>query len=122
MDLNIGAALWLAASGRGRLTAVTRDPTHNPPLPGPSVAESPSPPSNAPQQGDSPPGTSRDSSLGLHSGIHSGKPGGSKQQQHVPVYENISIVSPVYCSPARVVLLGHGADEQCAGYGRHRTR
>jgi asparagine synthetase B (glutamine-hydrolysing) len=21
-----------------------------------------------------------------------------------------------------VVLLGHGADEQCAGYGRHRTR
>ena len=23
---------------------------------------------------------------------------------------------------ARVVLLGHGADELCAGYGRHRTR
>jgi asparagine synthetase B (glutamine-hydrolysing) len=21
-----------------------------------------------------------------------------------------------------VVLLGHGADEQCGGYGRHRTR
>ncbi|KAL6765873.1 asparagine synthase-domain-containing protein [Haematococcus lacustris] len=27
-----------------------------------------------------------------------------------------------YTSPARVVLLGHGADEQCGGYGRHRTR
>ena len=26
-----------------------------------------------------------------------------------------------YCSAARVVLLGHGADEQHAGYGRHRT-
>ena len=27
-----------------------------------------------------------------------------------------------YSSAARVVLVGHGADEQCAGYGRHRTK
>jgi hypothetical protein len=27
-----------------------------------------------------------------------------------------------YRSAARVVLLGHGADEQCGGYGRHRTK
>jgi hypothetical protein len=27
-----------------------------------------------------------------------------------------------YVSQARAVLLGHGADEQCAGYGRHRTK
>eukprot|EP00884_Botryococcus_braunii_P013351 jgi/Botrbrau1/22016/Bobra.0024s0030.1 len=27
-----------------------------------------------------------------------------------------------YVSAARVVLLGHGADEQCGGYGRHRTK
>ena len=26
-----------------------------------------------------------------------------------------------YRSRARVVLLGHGADELCGGYGRHRT-
>lgn len=26
------------------------------------------------------------------------------------------------CSAAKVVLLGHGADELCGGYGRHRTR
>jgi len=26
-----------------------------------------------------------------------------------------------YRSQARVLLLGQGADEQCAGYGRHRT-
>jgi|AntAceMinimDraft_1070359.scaffolds.fasta_scaffold50398_1 asparagine synthetase B (glutamine-hydrolysing) len=26
-----------------------------------------------------------------------------------------------YRSGARVLLLGQGADEQCGGYGRHRT-
>jgi len=62
MDLNIGGALWLAASGRGALTrpaataaAAARDPA-------------------------------------------------------------------VYTSRARIVLLGHGADEQCGGYGRHRSK
>ena len=29
---------------------------------------------------------------------------------------------PLYCSAASVVLLGHGADEQAGGYGRHRTK
>jgi asparagine synthetase B (glutamine-hydrolysing) len=28
----------------------------------------------------------------------------------------------LYCSAAPVVLLGHGADEQAGGYGRHRTK
>ena len=27
-----------------------------------------------------------------------------------------------YTSAARVILCGHGADEQCGGYGRHRTK
>lgn len=27
-----------------------------------------------------------------------------------------------YKSKARIVLFGSGADEQCAGYGRHRTK
>ena len=27
-----------------------------------------------------------------------------------------------YKSNARIVLVGSGADEQCAGYGRHRTK
>ena len=28
----------------------------------------------------------------------------------------------IYHSVARIVLVGHGADEQCAAYGRHRSR
>ena len=27
-----------------------------------------------------------------------------------------------YTSRARIVFVGHGADEQCAGYARHRTK
>jgi asparagine synthetase B (glutamine-hydrolysing) len=32
------------------------------------------------------------------------------------------LAAGLYRSAARVVLLGHGADEQCGGYGRHRTK
>ncbi|CAI0463164.1 unnamed protein product [Linum tenue] len=61
MDLNIGTALWLAASGDGWTCACTR--------------------------------------------------GFSDENQRVK-----------YKSQARIVLVGSGADEQCAGYGRHRTK
>lgn len=27
-----------------------------------------------------------------------------------------------YISKSRIILVGSGADEQCAGYGRHRTK
>lgn len=60
MDLNIGAALWIAASGYGRVC------------------------------------TGKGGRLTFSEGNH--------------------------CSLARVMLVGHGIDEQCAGYGRHRTR
>lgn len=66
MDLNIGAALWLAARGAGTLVR----PGQPPPPP--------------PQAG--------------------------ANAEHT-----------LYTSQARVVLLGHGADEVFAGYGRHRT-
>lgn len=70
MDLNIGAALWLATAAVGTLHM-------------PSVAD---------------PDSSTAASAGL--------PNPAQQ----------------YRSAARVVLLGHGADEQCGGYGRHRTK
>lgn len=63
MDLNIGAAIWLAAKGEGWI-----------------------------EVGDVDART------------------GSDEARHV-----------TYRSEARVLLLGQGADEQCAGYGRHRT-
>ncbi|KAF8064596.1 Asnsd1 [Scenedesmus sp. PABB004] len=66
MDLNIGAALWLAARGEGRAFA-------------------PAP-----------------------------RPGGGRGLA--------PLGARAHRSAARVVLLGHGADEQAGGYGRHRTR
>lgn len=35
---------------------------------------------------------------------------------------NKDIQSVKYKSRAKILLLGSGADEQCAGYGRHRTK
>ncbi|KAK9788308.1 hypothetical protein WJX73_010668 [Symbiochloris irregularis] len=64
MDINIGAALWLAARAEGRL-CFAQERTRR------------------------------------HRGERSGG---------------------AWRSSAKVVLLGQGADEQCAGYGRHRTK
>ena len=66
MDLNIGAALWLATRAEGPVRQFC----------------------------------------------------GAKQ----PVPGNLQVHGQCYKSAARVVLVGHGADEQCAGYGRHRTK
>jgi asparagine synthetase B (glutamine-hydrolysing) len=66
MDLNIGAAIWLAARGEGWIE------------------------------------------IGDRKGVTAGTESDDTQRMN-------------YRSKARVLLLGQGADEQCAGYGRHRT-
>lgn len=44
------------------------------------------------------------------------------------VYEGVTSSNDVdqqhvkYISKSRIILVGSGADEQCAGYGRHRTK
>jgi len=77
MDLNIGAALWLAVGASGTLR-----------LPPPQT-----------QLGEA----------------------GAAAPQQPAANQRLTDGQP-YTSAARVVMLGHGADEQCAGYGRHRTR
>ncbi|KAK9835136.1 hypothetical protein WJX81_000522 [Elliptochloris bilobata] len=76
MDLNIGAALWLAAQAVGRVRLVpARPPSASSTSPGAVTGEAP-----------------------------------------------LYWAGGVYRSAAHILLVGHGADEQCAGYGRHRSR
>lgn len=131
MDVNIGAALWMAAQAEGKLTVIK----------GSAAATSPIHPSTRATQ-----------SANTHHHHHQrqqqqqdyltiaqqqsqtpakrcGASPEPKQmlplaQQHDPAEHNTQTQDCSqrwYRSAARVVLLGHGADEQHAGYGRHRT-
>lgn len=87
MDLNIGAALWLATRAEGRVLVAG---------PGGSCATE--------GIADRLPGGARSSSDDSGSGGGSSRSTGSG-----------SAVLPLYRSAARLVLLGHGADELCGG-------
>ena len=120
MDLNIGAALWLAAQAEGPVLihrprqSPAASPTHSAP-----PADQPSPCDQAAQQQH----IYGQTADGVVKSVGRGEPAGSGN-----VKEDVGqIRSGVeeggrYRSRSRVVLLGHGADELCAGYGRHRTR
>ena len=122
MDLNIGAALWLAARARGRLRVFGPAAKKEPEEAGPSreTAELGSPCScQDPGAQDSPKHqgswTAKPEEAGpscAASACSRQDPGGQDDNQH----------QGVWMSQARVVLLGQGADEQCGGYGRYRTR
>ncbi len=99
MDLNIGAALWLAVAGQGSL----RLPSPAPPTPHPASRPAPAP------------AHVTRNSIGQAKSPATEAAGG---ETAVPDGEDL----PFYGSAARVVFLGHGADEQCGGYGRHRTK
>eukprot|EP00967_Tisochrysis_lutea_P149788 scaffold288729_cov19-Tisochrysis_lutea.AAC.2 len=153
MDLNIGAALWLAVGARGKLRRPVSWCMPKQPSGGASDAAASAAPEAAAsavstittasaasaasgggfakaeeaigsssmksspccQGGGADPGTA----AGKESleGWQLGNPGGIAGDD-----EGGDVAAGArYRSSARVVLLGHGADEQCAGYGRHRT-
>lgn len=91
MDLNIGAALWLAARGAGTLL--------------PDQAEGPVAGQASQLAGTAAAGAPAAATAARHGLQPAGQPAGAAR----------------CASAARVVLLGHGADELFGGYGRHRT-
>ena len=179
MDLNIGAALWMAAQAEGQvtvasaLTASTQqpathqsarlsEPTASTTLPADpdstkshcgcsrsSVSHATSAAQNSQQAGA--PGAQCLSTVGYATDTHghasraqddnaqtasmssdSGPDGNAARlccenmlsddtEQSSSRHREVSVSCGRYKSAARVVLLGHGADEQHAGYGRHRT-
>jgi asparagine synthetase B (glutamine-hydrolysing) len=98
MDFNIGMALWFAGQGRGKLVEI--------------VVEG-----NAGEEK-----IDRNMMTGSSSLLSSSS--SSHQHQHQPPRDTpeYTCCQHDYESRARVVLVGHGADELFAGYGRHRTR
>lgn len=83
-DLNIGAALWLAAGGRGRVLEIKEHPRCTPPGACELAVEC---------QGCTNAGACE-----------------------------LAVVGDQGCARAPVLLVGSGADEQCGGYARYRTR
>merc|ERR1719383_315524 len=115
MDLNLGTVLWLATMARGRLLVGTapkhESETHT--CTSPATDDSPS------QQGmTAPPATDG------HAQRQATAPRRRRRVRPEPPGPSYPAdpSSPLVTSAARVVLLGHGADELFAGYSRHRTR
>lgn len=96
MDLNIGAALWLAARGAGALLPAQ--------IESPAAGQGAQPCSAAPVAAAAAPA-----------------PVQQDQQRPDQQLGGLHLAAACCRSKARVVLLGHGADELFGGYGRHRT-
>lgn len=142
MDLNIGAALWLAAAGTGTLT-YPRSPAAA--MSGTAAAPSASLGAEASRHFMKP-NTPANDIAGAVGKLNCSAPGSSTTSattETKSVSAREATASPtsrsgaaepcacsssrplegcLYTSQARVVMLGHGTDEQCAGYGRHRTK
>ena len=182
MDLNIGAALWMAAQAEGQVTVVSAlkagteqparhqsakraaqtastalpvaesDPDNNKSHIGcsrSSVSHAMSAAQKAQQAGAHELQCHSTCSAVTHASGHGNHTQGSEAQtasmssdtgpagtaarscsgstlsdngeQESSRHRNAPVCCGWYKSAARVVLLGHGADEQHAGYGRHRT-
>lgn len=162
MDVNIGAALWMAAQAEGKLTIIKGSTALTPDSATPSHADAARNDLQqqqgrpVPLRGGQPQTTLGSSSLasfeqeaeekggpvqqrdsvaaasgsnqaharpgGQCTGLPKQQAGPEQQQPRLAQHANIEgVQSGWYRSAAKVVLLGHGADEQHAGYGRHRT-
>jgi hypothetical protein len=117
MDLNIGSALWCAAHAAGRL--------RYPQLPAwRSAARHHAAPKTATGPGGS---AENDDCAGTHTAsAETAAAAGAVAEARAATGGGNALWRPAregahYRSCARVALLGHGADEQCGGYGRHRT-
>eukprot|EP00899_Mesostigma_viride_P019034 jgi/Mesvir1/27131/Mv25132-RA.2 len=117
MDINIAAALWLAADACGWAIEFSSPPLH--PRGGGAVHDS--------RLGGMDTAACASSSSGdAPEDIATTRGGGAEGPlADVPGVAACSCrqSDPTwYRSPARVVIVGSGVDEQCAGYGRHRTK
>jgi hypothetical protein len=125
MDLNIGAALWLATRACGTLHASAVAPLGK----GVGASRDRGGSSRGSSRGD---GREGEASLAVSpTATHSAAwaqdlnaacplgPGAHAPPKPAPPQP---AAGPAYTSQARVALLGHGADELCGGYARHATR
>jgi hypothetical protein len=122
MDLNIGAALWLAARGEGVLVEDEG---------GRELGGEGSAAPHAGSTAETRQQEAREAARGPQQGAQALAPRQQQQQppDRGPEAGGTASRRPpagrgsagAVRSPARVVLLGHGADELCGGYGRHRT-
>lgn len=106
MDWNIGSALWLAAKAEGRVWVPVRRTTQQ------TQQQEEGCDSVAPALG----WRLEPVDAAAGAAAASGADGSSSSLGAA------ASTGCCYRSAARVVLLGHGADEQCGGYGRHRTK
>ena len=109
MDVNIGAALWFGARGRGTL----RTRLGAAPPPAADARDAADGDGNGDGDGDA-----------LEDDIVDDDEAGVPQREYPSDDEACAegaLDGREYRSAARVLLLGMGADEQMGGYGRHRT-
>lgn len=143
MDLNIGAALWLAAQGTGRVRLMPASPhaaARN--IPGASCASDCAVPALGHRVCST---LLHDTLMRLHAHTTIRCNAGGGNLLLAATLVGISVhqcqlrwvaacadaqasgassywAGGIYRSAARIVLVGHGADEQNAAYGRHRSR
>lgn len=111
MDLNIGAALWLAARGEGALCLDEQAEQQ---------AEEQGKREWKQQDGSRQQDGAQQQQQ--HRGVVAAKGAAAATTSSNSTGSLTALPPPRHCrSAARAVLLGHGADELCGGYGRHRT-